>query len=107
MKKMTSGQMWQELLEQLTPRPKLYAWSAVGKAHSCFGILSVLGGGITVQTSKGPRCIPRKDFERIFVLWNDYVAGRVQRQTLRNISVNSTYVLGILHWLQIQPGMES
>jgi hypothetical protein len=95
---------WQEIVSRLSPR-RLYAWSAAGGARSSFGVTKVGADGIAVLTSKGMRYIPRKDFESVFEIWEEYVHRRVQRQSVRDLSVNSTYVISVLHWLEIQPGM--
>lgn len=84
--------------------PELYAWSAAGNASGFFGVARVAAEGITVQPSTGnSRLVRRTDFESIFPLWAGYRDGKVQRQALRDRSRNSTYIVSILHWLEIQP----
>jgi hypothetical protein len=95
---------WKEIVLRLTPR-RLYSWSAAGGARSFFEVTRVDADGITVLTSKGTRCVPRKDFETIFEIWEGYISRRVQRQSVRGLSVNSTYVISVLHWMEIQPRM--
>ena len=82
--------------------PEMYAWSRAGKARTHFGIIEVKPSGITVETSKGSRFVPRRDFATIFQLWPEYKNGNVSRQKLRDISQNTVYVLGIFHWLELQ-----
>jgi hypothetical protein len=93
---------WGNLCTKLRPIAKMYGWSAAGKARSTFGINEVTPSGINVKTSKGLRFVPRTDFEMIFPWWPDYKNDKVQRQELRNICVNSTYVISIFLWLELQ-----
>jgi len=81
--------------------PKMYSWSAAGRATSTFGVSEVTRNGVTVKTAKGLRFVPRKDFEMIYPMWPDYKNGKVQRHKL-SFCVNSTYVVSILHWLELQ-----
>jgi len=83
--------------------PRMYAWSKAGRAKTYFGIHRVTGEGIEVKTEKGTiRFVPRSDFEKVFSLWADYKEGKVLRKELRSLVVNSVYVLGVLHWLELQ-----
>ncbi len=83
--------------------PKMYAWSRDGRAKTVFGISEVTTAGVVVTTEKGSvRFVPRGDFEKIFSLWPDFKEGKVRRKTLRDLVFNSVYVLGILHWLELQ-----
>ncbi len=94
-------QCWKELCSNLRPMPKMYSWSAAGRATGSFGVSEVTQGGVTVKTSKGLRFVPRKDFEMIFPFWPDYRNHKIQRHKL-SFCVNSTYVVSILHWLELQ-----
>jgi hypothetical protein len=93
---------WERIVVTLRPMDEMHAWSREGRARSRFGIVEVKGGGVTVRTGNGLRSVPRKDFEVIFRLWRDYKKGKVQRQELRELSQNTTYVLGIFHWIESQ-----
>jgi hypothetical protein len=93
---------WENILATLRPMPEMYAWSQAGRARSHFGIVEVKPSGVTVETSKGLRRVPRKDFEIIFPLWPDFRNGKVQRHKLRDLSRNTVYILGIFHWLELQ-----
>jgi hypothetical protein len=95
-------QCWADILAKLRPMPEMYAWSQAGRAHSHFGIVEVKPSGVTVETGKGLRLVPRKDFEVIFPLWPGYRSGKVQRHELRDLCQNTVYVLGVFHWLELQ-----
>jgi hypothetical protein len=92
---------WQAICEKLSPRPRLYCWSVAGRAKGFFGVLHVGHEGISVQTKNEPRFVHRRDFEMLFTSWPAYRAGKIQRHKL-NFVVNTTYVLSIFHWLELQ-----
>lgn len=100
------NQCGNEICSRLTPMPKMYSRSAAGRVRGEFGILEVTPDSVTVRTSKGPRKVPCVSFGVIFPLWADYKAGTVPRHALTDISYNSTYVISILHWLELQAESE-
>ena len=95
-----------EICSRLTPMAKMRSWSAAGRAKGEFEILEVTLDSVTVRTSNGPRKVPRVSFEEIFRLWADYKTGIMLRNALTEISFNSTYVISILHWLELQAESE-
>jgi len=98
----TFDQCWKEIKNRLLPMPRLYHWSAAGRAKDFSKIVEVGVTGVVVGTSKGTRSVPRSDFEAIFPLWPNYRDGKLQRHML-SFCVNSTYVISIFHWLEQQP----
>jgi len=94
-------QCWNAINANLSPKPKLHCWSAAGRAKGHFEVTKVGREGIFVQTKYEPRFVPRRDFEKLFPIWPDYKDGKVQRHQL-NYVVNTTYVLSIFHWLELQ-----
>lgn len=101
MKFSSFGECWNTICKKLSPRPRLYCWSAAGRAHGSFAVTQTGQEGITVRTDKGPRFVPRRDFESLFPYWPEYKDGKIQRHKL-NFNVNTTYVLSVLHWLELQ-----
>jgi hypothetical protein len=97
------NQCWSAIFDKLTPR-KLYTWSAAGRAKGSFNIVAVSIEGITVATPRAQRLVSRQDFEAVFGGWDEYRSGMLARHKLRDMSFNSTYILSVLHWLEIQPG---
>jgi len=95
-------QCWNEICSRLTPMPKMCSWSVAGRAKGEFGILEVTRDSVTVETGNRPREVPRESFEVIFEKWADYKTGTMPRKALTEISYNSTYVISILHWLELQ-----
>lgn len=98
----TPGKCWVEITNLLIPMPRLYHWSAAGRAKGSSEIVEVKATGVMVGASRGTRFVPRRDFEAILPLWPDYRDGKVQRHKL-SFCVNSTYVISIFHWLEQQP----
>lgn len=93
---------WDEITARLSSVPKLHHWSAAGRAKGAFAVSDIGPDGIVVKTSKGLRFVPRKDFESIFPLWPTYRDQKLQRHKL-SFCVNSTYVISVFHWLELQP----
>jgi hypothetical protein len=95
---------WAAIQNQLRCGKELKAWSVKGRAKTSFEICCVTSDSIYIQPQNGnERRVPRSDFEKIFQVWSDYKGGRVQRQKLRDISQNSTYVITVLHWIETEP----
>ena len=96
-------QCWNQICANLRPIPKMYSWSVAGRAKSSFCIFEVARDGITVKTAQDTRrFVPRRDFESIYDRWTDYKNGKIKRHELRDLSVHSTYVVSVLHWLELQ-----
>src|SRR5438105_396172 len=54
--------------------------------------VTVFGGNMTQ-----PRVVSRGDFEKVYWVWDDYVAGEYPREAMTKLSQNTTYILSILH----------
>ena len=44
-----------------------------------------------------PRRISKGDFEKVYAIWSEYVAGNYPRSKMTSLSQNTTYILGIFH----------
>jgi hypothetical protein len=53
----------------------------------------IVRGGKMVE----PRRISRGEFEKLFALWDQYLAGNLPRSKMLPLSQNTTYILSILH----------
>jgi hypothetical protein len=94
---------WNEIRSRLTPNARVCHWSVTGRAKGEFEIQEVTPDEIVLRTHSGTiRKVPRKSFEVIFPLWQEYKSGRAQRIELTEESYNSTYVVSVLHWLEEQ-----
>jgi hypothetical protein len=59
---------------------------------------------VTSEGINGKRRISRREFEKLFELWDRYRAGHIPRDEIQEVSRNSTYILSILHWLDEASG---
>jgi hypothetical protein len=92
---------WEYARSRLQPGMHIPNWSAhsglTGRSFKVRGIdryslLVELPGGRTVP-------VPAADFDIVGECWPGYLAGRIQRQELRDRSRCTTYVISILHHL--------
>lgn len=78
---------------------------AKGLLKGSFTVEALSSGRIEVS-SKGmkapPRAISRGDFEKVAGLWSAYKAGTLTRSGLIHESQNTTYIIGLLHWLETE-----
>src|SRR5437016_11126003 len=102
--KLTSfDRCWRDICANLRPMQIMFSWSAEERrARNSFGISKVAKEGITVSIGKATRFIPRRDFENIFPFYAGYKNHKVERMQLRDITVNSPYVISVLRWLELQ-----
>lgn len=49
---------------------------------------------------KQKRYIARNDFMALYALYDEWRNGTVKRSDIREISYNSSYILGIIYWLR-------
>ena len=79
---------------------KIGTWShGHGNLNSSFYVKEVTNTNLTVETPKGTqRVVTRADFEWGEEIWDDYINGRIPR-TVWQKSVNSTYIISLIHRL--------
>jgi hypothetical protein len=53
--------------------------------------VTVIGGKLTE-----PRSVSKRDFEKVYEVWDDYVAGNYPRAKMTDLSQNTTYILSVL-----------
>ena len=93
---------WLEL-QRLQPIGITPAWSLDGRATSEFEIVDINPNEVIVKPKSGKsRKIPASEFEKVFSRWREYLSGRFARNELRNLTQNSTYIITILHLLEIE-----
>ncbi len=94
---------WNEIRSRLSSNARVGHWSVTDRAKGDFEIEEVTPDKIVIRTNSGTmRKVERKSFEAIFPLWERYKSGSAQRIELTENSYNSTYVVSILHWLELQ-----
>jgi hypothetical protein len=47
-----------------------------------------------------PRKITSGDFAKVAEHWHEFLAGSIPRHQLRSLSVNSAYIIALLHWIE-------
>jgi hypothetical protein len=77
-------------------------WSVEGRVHGSFNISGVDSDAVIVKSGKinGERRIPKADFQTVFVVWEAYCDGDIPRSHINDLTLNSTYILGILNWIK-------
>jgi hypothetical protein len=68
-----------------------------------FRVTTVANDCIVVDSDSlsSARRIPKREFERIYSLWPQYLSGRRKRSDLRHESKNLTYIFSVLHWREV------
>ena len=94
-------QAWQQI-QSLPIGTHVGHWSVLkGNLSGRFSVVEVTDSAIFVETGPGTiRRISRNDFDSVAKLWGDYKDGRVTRDALSHITVNSTYILSLLHLIE-------
>jgi hypothetical protein len=92
--------IWTQLQADLPGHCQVAHWSArKGNLNQSFTVMKVDRRAIDIETgSSTSRRISQQDFERIEQVFTDYCGHKVPRSKLTDISVNSTYILSLLHW---------
>lgn len=94
---------WKLVQESLVPKQTIQNWSnANGYLGNEFAIHSIDSNGITVLTieENRERHIEKSEFQQIFQLWDEYCKGNIKRYELRNININTTYIISIIHFVE-------
>jgi hypothetical protein len=55
---------------------------------------------VTGEKTSEKRRVTRRDFQKVFELWDRYKEGHIPRDDIQALSRNSTYIISILHWLR-------
>ena len=104
---MAFNNTWNALQNHLRVGSNIPKWTAYnGLLGGSFSITSVDPQFIEVD-SPGAQDIQkahRRDFESVYNLWDDYNQNIVGRHEIRDLTHFSTYIIGILHWLENQLG---
>jgi hypothetical protein len=91
-------------LQGLHPTGMTNAWSVAGRTRSTFEIVSIGVKQVVVKPATGElRAISEREFEKVFANWQDYLSGQFSRDGLRSLTRNSTYIITLLHLIDIAP----
>jgi hypothetical protein len=97
--------IWEALVSALEPGVEIKHWNPYN---------GYLGEKCTVIASEPefisinpPRVwesqqIPRHDFKLVWASWPDYLALRLERQKIHNLTEHSKYIISILHWYETE-----
>lgn len=91
---------WNGILAAVAPGSVVRTWSAAkGYTGGSFRIDAADSASVTVSGAamQAPRRVSKRDFSRIFAVWDAYAAGNFPRARMLPMSQNSTYILSILH----------
>jgi hypothetical protein len=95
--------LWATIQRQGTPGTVIPNWTRDSEAiGDDFSIVRVTATAVHVTPPKLE--VTRNDFAKVFELWPGYVAGRVQRSEIRDMTQRSKYIISILHWLETRAG---
>ena len=95
--------VWHEIRQRLSRGMEIRNWGYDrGYTGNASQIVDVNYDEIVVTGEKtnGKRRIARRDFEKVFEVWDRYRVGLLPRDAVTKISRNSTYIFSILHWLE-------
>ena len=91
-------EMWELLCRGLSSPQQVRNWTAwsgyLGEDFTavCRGaeIVCTLPSGSVIS-------VPRGDFERVYEMWSGYLAGRVRRVDIREVTRSSKYIISMFH----------
>jgi hypothetical protein len=104
-------EVWADIRRRLRVGDRIQNWSALKNRYTG-GTFCIVGLDDTVIMVRSERMknkeskwlVPKGDFERFFPLWPAHKAGTVQRSALTAESLNTTYIISILHWQETPEG---
>ena len=92
--------VWPGIRRAAPPGSLVRHWSAAhGYTGGFFRVEQADATSVTVRGGKmrGPRRVAKSEFARIVAVWERYVAGSFSRSAMQPLSLNSTYILSLLH----------
>ena len=94
--------LWLTLQMRLQEDYLMEAWSQLhGYTGGLFRIYAVGDDFVKVELDTGIRYIPKKDFEMVYSVWDEYICGNMKRYEIRDITRHSTYIISIFHYLKV------
>lgn len=94
------SEIWSKILECLQDKHVIKYWSKAGRTIGDSFTVEEVGPNyvVVVAESTGTQQrIPRSDFLKVIRVWEAYLAGRVKRHEIRDITRFSSYIISILH----------
>jgi hypothetical protein len=91
---------------RLRSETEIRAWGRENGYGTPFKIYDTTPRSITIYsaTITKPRSISQKEFLRIAAHWYAYRDGETGREVLTELSQNTSYIFGLLKWMEDQDG---
>ncbi|MET3361422.1 hypothetical protein ABH972_003936 [Bradyrhizobium ottawaense] len=98
---MSAEQLWRDAV-RLRSETEIRAWGRESGYGIPFKIYDTRPQSITIysQSIAKPRSISKKEFLRIAEHWPAYCAGETARGFLGELSQNTSYIFGLLKWIE-------
>ena len=97
---LSSGIVWNKIRECLQNKDIVKYWSRSGRTIRDSFIIKEVGPNYVIVIAEGtgtPQLIPKRDFLKVYEVWEGYLRGRVKRYQLRDMTRFSSYIISILH----------
>lgn len=98
---MSAERFWTDAI-RLGSETEIRTWGRESGYGVAFKIYETRPHSVTIYstTISKPRSISKKDFLKIAELWSAYCGGETGREALGALSQNTSYIFGILKWLE-------
>ena len=94
---------WRRLQKALSAGTEVPKWTADnGYLGDSFEVARVTPSGVDVVLPDSWQSVPKKEFEKVYRVWDEYLLGRVRRPEIRDATRFSTYVIAVLRWTEDQ-----
>jgi len=104
---MAFPQTWTAIQNNITPGLVVPNWTKDRKyLGDSFEIGTMLYSQVDVISPNATniQCVPKNDFEIVYLCWPLYMSGAVKRSAIRDDTRYSKYIISIFHWLENQLG---
>jgi hypothetical protein len=98
---------WEGIRAGLRVGSNLRAWSRdKGYTAAAFHIQDISPSAVIVSSSSlaKPRSVAKSEFTKIARVWPAYCAGKLSRAEMGEISQNTSYIFGILKFIEDDQG---
>ena len=95
--------IWYELTTSLKPGNEIKHWNPYnGYLGEGLTIISCSTDSISINPPRvwDSQIIPKKDFKRVWDVWPDYLALRLDRREIHGLTDHSKYIISIFHWYE-------
>lgn len=95
--------LWQRLQTHCRPGTSIPNWTAhKGYLGDVMTVVAIDQGHIVfaAPNAKNLQQVPKEDFGEVWKIWPGYKSGLVERQTIRNMTRYSKFILSTLRWVE-------